>query len=172
MNWGSVDTSEKNKRNMKKKRKQTLLTQKTLRLSIDIYTPHSRGLEVFVKTDFQNRGKDLGGIIWEEDPVRHRDIAKKISPAFSARAIRSMEGVVCEYFDFFVEKMKDVGSLPEGVPLVDWTNWVASDLATDLTWSEQVNEMRDSMLPLHPFNCPETPFLYSWPTLSEKLTIS
>lgn len=111
----------------------------------DIYTPHTKGLEVFVKTDFQNRGKDLGGIIWEEDPVRHRDIAKKISPAFSARAIRSMEVVVRHYFDFFVDKMKEIGSAPDGVSLVDWTNWVASDLATDLTWNEQVNEMRDSM---------------------------
>lgn len=99
---------------------------------------------MFVKTDFQNRGKDLGGIIWEEDPVRHRDMAKKILPAFSARAIRATEALVREYFDFFVKKMKELGSAPEGVSLVDWTNWVASDLATDLTWNEQVHEMRDS----------------------------
>lgn len=111
---------------------------------IDIYHPQSKGLEAFVKTDFQNRGKDLGGIIWEEDPVRHRDIAKRISPAFSARAIRATEGLVHEYFDFFVERMKELGPAPEGVGLVDWTHWVASDLATDLTWNEQLHEMRDS----------------------------
>ena len=49
----------------------------------DIYSPHQKNLEVFVKTNFQNRGKDLGGIVWEEDPVRHRVVAKKLSPAFS-----------------------------------------------------------------------------------------
>lgn len=63
-----------------------------------------------MKTDFQNRGKDLGGIIWEEDPIRHRDIAKTISPAFSPRAIRAMEDTVQKYIDIFLGKMREIGS--------------------------------------------------------------
>lgn len=47
----------------------------------DIYAPHQK------KTDFPNLGKDLGGIFWEEDTVRHREVAKKISPAFSNQLV-------------------------------------------------------------------------------------
>ncbi|KAA6414754.1 MAG: Cytochrome P450 [Lasallia pustulata] len=49
----------------------------------DIYSPQQKNLEVFVKRNFENRGKDLGGIAWEQDPIHHREVAKKLSPAFS-----------------------------------------------------------------------------------------
>lgn len=55
----------------------------------DTYSPAHRGMEVFRKTDFQNRGENLGGLIWEEDPVRHHEVARKVFPGFSARSIRS-----------------------------------------------------------------------------------
>lgn len=45
----------------------------------DIYSPASRGMEIFRKTDFQNRGANLGGIFWEEDPVKHHKVARKLS---------------------------------------------------------------------------------------------
>lgn len=51
----------------------------------DIYLPASKGLELFPKTDFQDRGANLGGIVREEDPMRHREVARKVLPAFSAR---------------------------------------------------------------------------------------
>lgn len=114
----------------------------------DIYTPHHRGrnLELFVKTDFQNRGRDLGGIVWEEDPVRHREVAKKLSPAFSSRSIKALEPIAHEHMDFFVDKMKELGSEAEGVGLVQWTNWLAMDQAADMAWNEKLNQMRDRKL--------------------------
>ncbi|KAK7993583.1 hypothetical protein PG989_006964 [Apiospora arundinis] len=51
----------------------------------DIYLPQHKNMEDFVKTDFQNRGKNLGGLTWEEDPVRHREVARQMAPAFSSR---------------------------------------------------------------------------------------
>ncbi len=99
-----------------------------------------------MKTDFNNRGKDLGGIIWEEDPVLHREVAKKVSPAFSSRSIRAMEPLIHEYMDFFIEKMKQLGKDPKGVDLVEWTNWLALDISADLSWNEKFHEMRDSEL--------------------------
>ncbi|KAI1349115.1 cytochrome P450 [Xylaria sp. FL0043] len=112
----------------------------------DIYVPHHKNLESFVKTDFQNRGKDLGGLIWEEDPYRHRMVAKKLSPAFSSRSVRNMEPHVHRYIDCFVAKMKGLGQ--DGVPLMRWTNWLAMDLSADLAWNEkmsQMQEMKDSV---------------------------
>lgn len=66
---------------------------------IDIYFPHQKNLETFVKTDLQNLGENLGGIVWEEDPSKHCEIAKKLAPAFSSRKIRAMEPLVHEYID-------------------------------------------------------------------------
>lgn len=96
-----------------------------------------------IKTDFQNRGKDLGGIVWEEDPVRHREVAKKLSPAFSSRSIKALEPLAHEYMDFFVAQMKEVGSKPTGIELMQWMNWLAMDQAADMAWSEKLNQMRD-----------------------------
>jgi hypothetical protein len=116
----------------------------------DIYSPQHKNLEIFVKTDFQNRGKDLGGLVWEEDPVRHREVAKKISPAFSTRFLRVLEPVVHEHTDYFVKRMKDISSDHDnmGVPLVKWTNWLAMDMSADLAWNEKMHQMRDSKVPL------------------------
>lgn len=115
----------------------------------DIYSPQHKNLELFVKTDFQNRGKDLGGLIWEEDPVRHRNVAKKIAPAFGTRFMRTLEPVVHEHIDYFVARMKELStdSPTTGVPLARWTNWLAMDMSADLAWSEKMNQMQDSMEP-------------------------
>lgn len=109
----------------------------------DIYPLQQRGLETFPKTDFQDRGKDLGGIVWETDPVRHQEVAKKLSPAFSSRSIRTMEPLAHEYMDYFVAQMEELGASSAGVSLLDWTNWLAMDLAADLAWSLKMNQMRD-----------------------------
>jgi hypothetical protein len=112
----------------------------------DIYSKHQKNLEVFTKTDFNNRGKDLGGIVWEEDAVKHREVAKKVTPAFSKRSIRAMEPLVHKSMDYFVARMKELGGVPGGVGLVDWTNWLAMDMSADLSWNEKMHQMRDGKL--------------------------
>jgi len=52
-----------------------------------------------------------------------------------------MEPVVHQYFDYFVETMKEQHG-DEGVGLVEWTNWLALDLAADLSWSQKINQMK------------------------------
>lgn len=116
----------------------------------DIYSPHQKNLESFIKTDFQNRGKDLGGLIWEEDPVRHRNVARQIAPAFSTRFLRSLEPTMHEHIDHFVAIMKEkyLNQQVIGVPLTKWMNWLAMDTSADLTWNEKMHQMRDSKVPL------------------------
>ncbi|KAK4184059.1 cytochrome P450 monooxygenase [Podospora australis] len=109
----------------------------------DIYGSHHKNLETFVKTEFNTRGKDLGGILWEEDPIKHREVAKKLAPAFTSRSARDMEPLIHRYMDYFIGMMKELGDSAEGVDLVDWTNWLGMDLSTDLSFSEKMNEMRD-----------------------------
>ena len=115
---------------------------------LDIYSLHQKYLESFRKTDFNDRGKDLGGIVWEEDPVRHRTVAKKVSHAFSSRALKDLEPVMHNYIDYFVDQMKECGAEKEGVSLLEWTHWLAMDIASDVAWNERMNQMRDSMYSL------------------------
>jgi cytochrome P450 len=106
----------------------------TPRAFSDIYLPATKGLELFPKTDFQNRGANLGGMVWEEDPVRHREVAKKVHPAFSPRSTRSYEPVLHKHMDYLVGRMREIGA--QGVSLADWTHWVAWDTAQDVAWNE------------------------------------
>ena len=87
-----------------------LTSQQLTNTHSDIYSPHQKNLELLVKTNFQNRGKPLGGIVWEEDPIRHREVAKRDSPAFSGRLIKAPEPVAHEYVDYFVARMIELGS--------------------------------------------------------------
>ncbi|TGO60963.1 hypothetical protein BCON_0031g00410 [Botryotinia convoluta] len=81
----------------------------------DVHATQVKNLETFVKTDFEDLGED-GGISFEIDPVKYRDVAKKLSPAFSARNTKAKEAVLHKYIDFFVDKMKAVGG-EKGVEL-------------------------------------------------------
>ncbi|KAH8597607.1 cytochrome P450, partial [Bisporella sp. PMI_857] len=109
----------------------------------DICSSHQRGNGAFLKTDFNNRGKDLGGLVWEGDPVRHQKVAKKFAPAFSKRSIGAMDPFVHQYVSTFVERMRQLGEAADGVGLVDWTTWLAMDLSADLSWNDKMHEMRD-----------------------------
>ena len=124
----------------------TLSSQLVTETGSDIYASHQKNLETFVKTDFQNRGKDLGGIAWEEDPVRHREVAKRLSPAFSSRSIKALEPVAHEYMDYFVARMLELGAEATGVGLTEWTNWLAMDQSADMAWNEKLYQMRDRRL--------------------------
>lgn len=110
---------------------------------VDIYSPVQKGLEVFRKTDFQNRGANLGGIVWEEDPVKHREIARKILPAFSPRSIRSFEPLRHKHMEYFIKRMTDIGARPAGVKFLDWSLWLAWDTSHDVAWNEETFCMRD-----------------------------
>ena len=41
--------------------------------------------------------------------------------------MKALEPVAHEYMDYFVAKMKELGSEPTGVGLMKWTNWLATD---------------------------------------------
>jgi hypothetical protein len=62
-------------------------------------------------------GAGDGGYIWEQDPVKRREVARKILPAFSPKSIKAKEPVVHKHIDFFIDRMKDVGGRSEGVDM-------------------------------------------------------
>ncbi|RYP60155.1 hypothetical protein DL769_008248 [Monosporascus sp. CRB-8-3] len=78
----------------------------TPQAALDIYGATAKGHEIWVKTDLMDFGTGDGGFIWEEDPVKRCEVAKKILPAFSTKAIRAKQATVQMYIDLFVDRMK------------------------------------------------------------------
>ena len=83
----------------------------------DIYNASVKGHETFLKTDLIDFGVGDQGFIWEQDPVKRREVAKKLLPAFSTKAIKAKEPAVHKHVDMFVTKMKELGGTDKGVDI-------------------------------------------------------
>ncbi|KAI0013518.1 isotrichodermin C-15 hydroxylase [Xylariaceae sp. FL0662B] len=114
----------------------------TPQATIDIYGAAVKNHETFVKTSFMDLGVGDGGITWEQDPVKHRQIAKRISPVFSTKSLKAKEATLQFYIDIFVEKMRQVGGT-EGVELPKWVMWLAMDISADMAYGLELNHLKD-----------------------------
>lgn len=82
-----------------------------------------------MKTSFTDFGTGDGGISWEQDPVKHRKVAKRISPVFSTKSIKAKEHVLQMYVDMFVRRMQEIGGSKEGVELPKVSNLLTITLS-------------------------------------------
>ncbi|KAK2603434.1 hypothetical protein QQS21_004385 [Conoideocrella luteorostrata] len=114
----------------------------------DIYGSHHQHLEQFTKTQINNHGNDKhGGLVWEWDPARHRQVSKQVAPAFSGKALRAKEPTLHKYVDLFIERMKSVGATADGVSLDTWISWLAVDISADTAYHRQMNALQDMKEP-------------------------
>lgn len=111
---------------------------------IDIYLAQEKNLELFVQVGYDALDTGDGGISGETNPVRHREIAKKLAPAFSMRNFKAKEEAVQKHIDLFIEKIKVVGGTDNGAELQRWTDWLALDLSADMTYGLDMGQVRDS----------------------------
>ncbi|KAG8161450.1 hypothetical protein KVR01_008437 [Diaporthe batatas] len=114
----------------------------------DIYLAQEKSLETFVQVGYDALDTGDGGISGEANPVRHREVAKKLAPAFSARNYKAKEGTIHKHLDFFVEKVKELGAIGQPIELRRWSDWLALDMSADLTYGRdmgQVRDMKDSL---------------------------
>ncbi|KAH9895536.1 isotrichodermin C-15 hydroxylase [Xylariomycetidae sp. FL2044] len=112
---------------------------------IDIHTAAIRNKELFVKTAFVDLGARDGGIVWERDPVKHREAAKRLSPAFSAKSIKEKDVKVHQHIDTFIQKMQMLGGKAAGVDIAkrQWTSWLAMDLSADVVYSRKMQQVEN-----------------------------
>lgn len=103
----------------------------------DIHAPNVKGLEVFSKASVGQSG----GILFERDPVKHKQMQKQLLPAFSSRSITAMEPVLHHHIDSFVRHMKTKGNAASGVSINNWTHWLGMDIAIDMTYGQQAGHM-------------------------------
>ncbi|ORY09318.1 hypothetical protein BCR34DRAFT_589422 [Clohesyomyces aquaticus] len=105
----------------------------------------SKNLELFVQVGYDAPDTGDNGISGEPDPIKHREIARKLAPAFSTRNFKAKEATVHKYIDVFVNKMREVGDGTQGAELQRWADWLALDLSADMTYGREVGQMRDMM---------------------------
>lgn len=110
----------------------------------DIYLAQAKNLELFVQVGYDALDTGDGGISGETNPVKHREIAKKLAPALSMKNFKAKEVAVHKHLDFFIKKMMEVGSEGQGAELQRWTDWLALDLSADMTYCREMDQMRDS----------------------------
>ncbi|KAL1852463.1 hypothetical protein Daus18300_012144 [Diaporthe australafricana] len=108
----------------------------------DIYDSHTKHLEHFTRTDWLDLGEGEDGIIWERDPIRHRQVRKSLSPAFSVQSLKAKEPTLHKHIDFFHEKMRELGDEENGVDLREWTDWLALDISADMAYSREMKQMQ------------------------------
>lgn len=109
-----------------------------------MYGTHTKNLETFPKTQINNHGNDKhGGIIWEWDPVRHRKVAKQLSPGFSGRALRAKEATIHKYVDLLIGRLKEFGNSTQGVQLDTWINWLSVDMAADMAYNRELKSLEN-----------------------------
>ncbi|KAK6078291.1 cytochrome P450 [Seiridium cupressi] len=94
----------------------------------DRYISFAReNLELFVQVDYDALDTGDGEISGETNPVKHREIAKKLAPAFSTRNFKAKEASVSEHIDLFIRK-----------------NEKCSDLSADMTYGLEMGQVRDT----------------------------
>ncbi|KAI1863172.1 uncharacterized protein JN550_009698 [Neoarthrinium moseri] len=115
----------------------------TLNRELDIYGPAMKSQEIFQKTDMMDFGSGDLGLTWENDPAKHREVARKILPAFSSKAIKAKEPILQSYIDLFISRMREIGGLAEGLEMSQWLLWLCADIAADLAYGRETHHVRD-----------------------------
>ncbi|CAH0043516.1 unnamed protein product [Clonostachys solani] len=109
----------------------------------DIYLAQQKNLELFVQVGYDALDTGDGGISGETNPVRHREIAKRLAPAFSTRNLRAKEAAIHKHIDLFVNRMKDFGGDERGADMRRWVEWLGLDLSADMTYCIDMGHLRD-----------------------------
>ena len=130
----------------------------------DIYSAPVKNQKAFVKTKFQDIGEKELGITAERDPTRHREVRRLLNPGFGTRAVKEREHVLHEHIDRLIGQIRARGTIGQGVNMIDvrdfkpfsrlssdrslqWCDWLAWDLAGDMGYGRQFNNIRDGMPP-------------------------
>jgi cytochrome P450 len=110
----------------------------------DIHASAVHNREIFTKTDFQDIGENEPGITAERDPEKHREIAKQLHPAFAARSLRRQEEIVHVHIDRFVALIERKESTGESIPVKEWFDWLAFDIAGEMAYGRQFENVGQS----------------------------
>ncbi|KAI0547645.1 cytochrome P450 [Xylaria curta] len=108
----------------------------------DIYLAQEKNLESFVQVGYDTLDTGDNGISGEPNPVRHREIAKRLAPAFSNKNLKAKEITIQKHLNLFIDKMENLNG--EVIELRQWSDWLALDLSADMTYGQDLGQVRDT----------------------------
>lgn len=89
---------------------------------------HVGGRKQFLKTESYDLG-DHPNLVSIRDPVKHGEMRKLLSHAFSTKALSEQEEIVHEYVDLLIKQINiNAVGKPKGEEMVKWYNYVVSAL--------------------------------------------
>ncbi|KAI1366623.1 cytochrome P450 [Xylaria arbuscula] len=100
----------------------------------DIYLAQENHLESFVQVGYDALDTGDNGISGEPNPIRHREVAKKLAPAFSNKNLMAKEAVIQRHMNQFIEKMEHLQR--KDIELRQWSDWLALDLSAEMTYGQ------------------------------------
>lgn len=83
------------------------------------------------------------GITSEPNPVRHREIAKKLAPAFSTRNLKAKQVIILKHINMFIQRLKEAGAGERGAEMQTWTDRLGLDLSADMVYGRDMGQVRD-----------------------------
>jgi hypothetical protein len=110
----------------------------------DIYLAQDKNLERFVQVGYDTLDTGDNGITGEPNPVKHREIAKKLAPAFSTRNLKAKEATILKHIELFLDRMRKIGGGRHGAELQCWSDRLGLDLSADMVYGRDMGQMRDS----------------------------
>jgi cytochrome P450 len=99
-------------------------------------------LESFVQVGYDAIDTGDNGITGEPNPIRHREIAKWLAPAFSNRNLIAKEVTIQKHMNQFIDKMEQLQG--RNIELRQWSDWLALDLSADMTYGQEEGQVRHS----------------------------
>ena len=102
----------------------------------------------------------------EQDPQRHGQMKKSLSPAFSTKALAEQECIVVRVIDDFVRRIgEDGGPRTRGLNMTKWYDMCAFDILGEMAFGESFHCIESGALGKTPPPFPPFPllfFAFSW----------
>ncbi|KAI0140459.1 cytochrome P450 [Xylariaceae sp. FL1272] len=130
-----------------------------------MYLAQEDNLELFVQVGFDALDTGDNGVTGEPDPLRHREIAKRLAPAFSNRNLIAKETAIQKHVSGFIDKME----FQQGrdIEVRQWSDWLALDRRGNTEHLDYVEQLVPSDKPL-----PEKKELYNIQNVAGQLLLA
>ncbi|CAZ85474.1 unnamed protein product [Tuber melanosporum] len=114
----------------------------------DIYTNYGNR-QTFRKNSLYDRDKldPVTNISREPDPVKHNQIKRLFSNAFSMKSLTEQEPIVQEYVDLLVSQIGKHGTGEDGLDMTKWYNYCTFDIIGDLAFGEGFDATKEGKTP-------------------------
>ncbi|KAL8797417.1 MAG: hypothetical protein Q9182_007207 [Xanthomendoza sp. 2 TL-2023] len=67
-----------------------------------------------------------------------------LAPAFNLRALKEQEPALHDHVDRFISQLEKLGSTDGGVDMREWFDWLACDIAGDMGYGHNFNNVKDT----------------------------